>query len=118
MGSGLNQLSIITGKTYSRENKPGREKLTQLCMAYLANFARSGNPNGGSLPKWEPWNPAQGTPKLIILDAGLSDLRISESREMVSRSSVTKLIKSELTEPKLSEILKILSGPFPFGIGK
>lgn len=116
LGMGLNQLSIITGRTFSKDNRPGREKLTGLCMSYLANFARTGNPNGETLPRWEPWNPAARADKYIILDADKNDLRISRSSDILSLNTVIDLIKAELKEPELSEILKTLTGPPPFGL--
>ena len=37
-------------------------------MAYVANFARTGNPNGTGLPVWNPWSNGEAEPKHIILD--------------------------------------------------
>lgn len=117
LGGRGNQLSILTGKTYSRANQSGRAKLSNLCMSYLANFARTGNPNGESLPPWEPWNPEPGAAKYIILDADYRDLRISGSSDTVSVDAVVDLINSELKEPEKSKIMNMLKGPMPFGLG-
>jgi para-nitrobenzyl esterase len=118
LGMGFNQLSILTGRTFSRENLPGRKKLTALCMSYLANFARTGNPNGADLPRWTPWDPLPGAVKLIVLDAGLTDLRLSSLQDIVTENSVIELVKTELKEPELSEVLGKLNGSSMFGAGK
>jgi len=118
LGGKGNQLSVLTGNTYSRANQPGREKLTGLCMSYLANFARTGDPNGESLPTWKAWDPTPGSVKLIHLDAGLTDLRISYGYDTVTLQSIWQLAIAELTEPELGEVLKSLSGSSMFGTGK
>ncbi len=114
LGSRSNQLSLITGRTYTASNRPGREKLSRLCMAYLANFARTGNPNGDGLPRWDSWDPSPGRNKLLILDAGLKDLRISTSKEQVSMRSIREMVVSEFGEPERSWILKNLEGEAVF----
>jgi hypothetical protein len=73
------------------------------------------NPGGAPL-RWEPWNPAARADKYIILDADKNDLRISRSSDILSLNTVIDLIKAELKEPELSEILKTLTGPPPFGL--
>lgn len=118
LGTGLSELSVITGNPFTKENRQGRKKLTDLCMAYLANFAKTGDPNGDNLPVWKPWNPAPGADKLIILDAGLHDLRISALQEAVTYETLLSRINTELKEPRRGEILRILTGPSPLGIIK
>ncbi len=115
LGTGSSQLSMLAGRTFSVQNRPGREKLTDLCMTYLANFARSGNPNGELLPAWITWNPAAGSDKYLILDASFKALRISRGSDIVTLQSVTDLINSDLTEPERTEFLKILSNSRLFG---
>ena len=84
-------------------------------MSYLANFARSGNPNGELLPAWTPWNPATGSDKYLILDASFKDLRISRGSDIVTLQSVKDLINRELSEPERTEFLKVLSASRLFG---
>lgn len=118
LGTGISDLTVITGIAFTKENRPGRKLLTDLCMAYLANFAKTGNPNGSDLPVWKPWNPAPGSNKLMILDAGFSGLRLSASEDIVTFKSLVSQIKAELKEPDRGEILKIVMGPSPLGIVK
>ena len=77
-------------------NKNGREELKRAMMAYLANFARTGNPNSGNRDdgddggeehgdhghgsahplKWEQWSNASGAPKAIVFDADFDHAKI------------------------------------------
>ena len=65
-------------------NQKGRDELKGAMMAYLANFARTGNPNSGdsqhAFPaqrtKWEQWINASGGPKAIVFDADLNHAKI------------------------------------------
>jgi hypothetical protein len=87
-----------------------------LCMNYRANFARSGDPNGESLPYWYPWDKTEGKNKILILDAGLEDLRLSYLKEIITTQGVLDLINFELKEPELGKILSYLDEYIPFGI--
>jgi hypothetical protein len=49
-------------------------------MAYVAQFVRTGNPNGsGNLPDWSPWSNANGASKRILLDANDTEAIIGMS---------------------------------------
>ncbi|MFX1496471.1 MAG: carboxylesterase/lipase family protein [Promethearchaeota archaeon] len=116
LGMGMGSLSVVTGKTHTQHNHPGREKLTDLCMKYLANFARTGNPNGESLPYWPSWESGEGKDKILVLDANIKDLRLSYLKDMISVKSILDLIKFELKEPELGTILSLLNDTIPFGM--
>ncbi len=62
----------------------GRQALSDLMMKYLANFARTGNPNGCGLPRWEKWSNEAGAPKAILFDADAEQALVSMSTEEVS----------------------------------
>src|SRR5690606_6246283 len=54
------------------ENRPSREALSDAMRSYWAAFAANGHPGrglDGSLPEWEPWDPAPGGHKYVILDS-------------------------------------------------
>src|SRR6476620_1910051 len=65
-------------------NQKGRDELKGAMMAYLSNFARTGNPNSGdsqhAFPaqrtQWEQWINASGGPKAIVFDADLDHAKI------------------------------------------
>ena len=109
---------MLIGKTHTKRNRFGREKLIDLSMNYLANFARTGNPNGKTLPNWYPWSNIKGKDKILVLDAGIDDLRISYLNDILTVKSVIELINFELKEPELGKILPYLDEIIPFGVNE
>ncbi len=118
LGMGNSSISMLIGKTRTKRNRLGRERLTDLCMNYLANFARTGNPNGEGLPYWYPWDNTKGKNKILVLDAGIDDLRISYLNDILTVKSVIELINFELKEPELGMILSYLDEMIPFGVNE
>jgi len=112
LGMGGGDIALLTGKTHSKHNQPGREKLTDLCMSYLANFAKTGNPNHDDLPHWPVWDNAEGANKVLVLDAGLNDLRISYLKNKITTQDVVKLVNTELEEPERGLMLKMIDDDF------
>ena len=82
-------------------------------MSYLSNFAKTGNPNGEMVPHWPAWDNTRGKEKILVLDAGFSDLKLSYLREMINVRSVLDLINSELKEPERGKVLAMLNGFIP-----
>jgi para-nitrobenzyl esterase len=115
LGMGVAEIAMLTGKTHTKRNQPGREKLTDLCMNYLSNFAKTGNPNGGDLPRWPAWNNAEGKEKILVLDADFNDLKLSYLSETITVQVVIDLINSELEEPERGNILAMLDDFIPLG---
>ena len=118
LGMDNSSIFMLIGKTHTNRNRLGREKLTDLCMNYLANFARTGNPNGEGLPYWYPWENDKEKDKILVLDAGFEDLRISYLNDILTIKSVIDLINFELKEPELGTILSYFDETIPFGINK
>ena len=118
LGMGSSSIFMLIGKTHTERNRLGREKLTALCMNYLANFARTGNPNGESLPYWHPWDNTKGKNKILVLDADFDDLKVSYLNDILTVDSVVDLINAELKEPELGTILSYLDELIPFGVKK
>ncbi|XP_040109350.1 carboxylesterase 4A isoform X3 [Oryx dammah] len=51
------EIGFIFGSPFSKGHSSSKEKALSLqMMKYWANFARSGNPNGGKLPYWPRYN--------------------------------------------------------------
>ncbi|MFW9827248.1 MAG: carboxylesterase/lipase family protein [Candidatus Thorarchaeota archaeon] len=115
LGMSKSSISMLIGKTHTKHNRLGRERLKDLCMNYLANFARTGNPNGEGLPYWYPWDNTKEKDKILVLDAGTDDLRISYLNDILTVKSVIELINIELKEPELGTILSYLDEMIPFG---
>ncbi len=118
LGMGPSEIAWLVGKTHTKRNRLGREKLMKLCMTYLANFARTGNPNGENLPHWPCWVSTEKKEKIILLDAGFEDLKISYLTDIITIQSIQDLIDTELEEPERGKILSFLDEYIPFGLKK
>ena len=46
---------------------PGRHQVSEHIMDAWARFARTGDPNGGALPTWPAWSPAE--PRLLLMES-------------------------------------------------
>ena len=91
LGTGLSSVSFLTGRFFTSTNEPGRRVLTDAAMRYLAAFARTGNPNdtaGTPLPAWEPWDPADGGFKALVMDVEGTALRFSVLRDTPSLAAI------------------------------
>ncbi len=108
LGTSGSDFVLLIGKTHTKDNQVGREKLKHLCMTYLANFARTGNPNDIDLPNWPAWDNTEGQNKVLVLDAEFNDLRLSYSSEKITVQDVLDLVNSELEEPERGQALSIL----------
>jgi para-nitrobenzyl esterase len=71
-GNFITDKSSLTSFAWSDANRASREPLSNAMMTYVAQFARTGDPNGADtdLPLWSPWSDKQGTPKRMLFDAG------------------------------------------------
>ncbi|MHA2379170.1 MAG: carboxylesterase/lipase family protein, partial [Candidatus Thorarchaeota archaeon] len=112
LGMGVADIALLIGKTHTKDNQPGREELTDLCMTYLANFAKTGNPNDGDLPHWPTWDNTEGKEKILVLDAGIDHLRLSYLSERITIQSVIDHANSELEEPERGYVMRMLGAGF------
>jgi hypothetical protein len=69
-------------------------------VAYLSQFACTGNPNGANtaLPVWHSWSRFTGGPKRILFDTGLTQEKISMSQEELSVAGVRFTLDREPSE--------------------
>lgn len=78
------------------DNEKGRKELQNAMMAYLSNFARTGNPNSGdpnqmfppNNTKWLQWSNAPGDPKAIVFDGDFNQAKITMTNEEVTFTGV------------------------------
>jgi para-nitrobenzyl esterase len=96
---------------FTRQNAPGRKALSGAMMDYLAQFARTGNPNrpGSGLPEWAAWTNVPGAPRSIVFDATADAARISMSGIELTDDGVLAAVSSDLPEPLRTRTLEALS---------
>jgi len=112
-------MGIFQVLLFTRQNEPGRRALSAVMMRYLAQFARTGDPNMANreLPAWEPWSAAPGGPKHIVFDARGDAPAISMSNEELTDQQVMAAASSDLPEPLRSRTLEFLrSSTLPSGV--
>lgn len=74
--------------SFSPENDTeGRVDLQNKMMAYLANFAHTGDPNGDGLTEWTQWE-NEGNSKAIIFNSDFDNATIAMSNEELSVNGV------------------------------
>ena len=91
---------------FSEENRAGREALSRAMMAYMAAFARTGDPNGARarLPAWLPWSNDPGAPRCIQFDVGEDqEPLLRMSAEEFTEEGVKARMAAEVPEPLYSE---------------
>ena len=100
----------MTYWVFTEENRPGREALSDAMMAYVAQLARTGDPNepGANLPEWQPWSNGADEPKCILFDADGDRADIAMSTMELTISGVLATMQSEVPEPLYSEALEYL----------
>ena len=101
----------MTSWVFTEENRPGREALSDAMMAYVAQFARTGDPNepGSDLLTWGPWSNDEGESKCILFDAGYDATDIEMSTVELTQSGVLEAMQSEVPAPLYSEALEYVS---------
>jgi para-nitrobenzyl esterase len=73
---------VFNDLIFREDNRLGREALSDAMMAYIAQFARTGDPNStGSLPEWTPWSNTDGASKRILFDANDTEAIIRMSTD-------------------------------------
>lgn len=104
---------FLTGRLFSPKNLAGRKALSADLMAYLAAFARTGDPNaplpgGGSRPKWEPKTKAPSVAKGLVFDVDGDVPAITPLTEVLTLEGLDAEMKAELKEPLHGEVARRL----------
>jgi hypothetical protein len=72
----------VTNEIFKPSNHPGYDLLSDAMMAYVAQFARTGDPGDAGGVQWFPWSTfPPGGWKRILFDADTTDVLIEMSRE-------------------------------------
>jgi len=87
----------LFGLPFTPENEGGRVALQHIMMDYLANFLRSGNPNGEGLPTWKAWDAAATGDKAISFNADMNQALVDMSGPDLTVAEVRTAFLSELT---------------------
>jgi len=83
----------LFGYSFTEGNRPGRQALQDAMMTYMAQFARTGDPNEVDLPVWEQWSNNEGEPKAIVFDATTTEANIGMMSEEVTEEGVLEEVK-------------------------
>lgn len=96
----------LFGYSFTEDNRSGREELQTAMMAYLAQFAATGNPNkpGPGLPEWEQWSNITGEPKCIVFDATFTEANIGMMSEEVTQADIQEAV--DKLPPKMQPIVR------------
>ncbi|MFC1889980.1 carboxylesterase/lipase family protein, partial [Thermodesulfobacteriota bacterium] len=91
---------------FTRQNRPGRETLTDAMMSYLAGFVHTGNPNasGRDLPTWGTWTNDEAGPKCVLFNVdGDQALDVRMSTVELTEEGLRERLVQEVPEPLYSE---------------
>ena len=93
---------------FTQGNRPGREALSNAMMEYVAQFARTGNPNrpGTSLIEWSDWSNAPDGPKCILFNVQGDLPSLAMSKVELTAAGVKAKLASEVPEQLYSETLQ------------
>ncbi len=111
LGTDTNTVTLMTGNYYTAKNRDGRRELSAVIMDYLASFAKTGDPNGGTREKrltWVPWSMKEDLPQAIVFDVDGSGPSITVSSETISKESLRDYALREIPEALRSAELKSL----------
>ncbi len=99
---------------FNEENAASRAAMSEVMVSYWSNFARSSDPNGNSLPLWEPWSNAAGGFKAVTLDVVFADNgpRVEPDRTVYTEESVYRDARANLEGEILAEVLRRLDDWF------
>ncbi|HWR12487.1 MAG TPA: carboxylesterase family protein [Rectinemataceae bacterium] len=95
-------------------NDKGRLDLQTKIGSYLANFVRTGNPNGegfgatGELPYWKAWDAGEAQPSFLVLTADSLEAKIRTEEGRTLKSAVLLDIATEGSDSFKEKLQKVL----------
>jgi para-nitrobenzyl esterase len=106
----------LFGYPFVPANEAGRKQLQRAMMKYLANFARTGNPNHHMwyLPRWKQWSNTPGASKAIVFDADFDRAHITMMTDELTIEGVTEAFEAAMTAKNLTAAEKAAARIFQF----
>ncbi len=104
----------FTSIFFNDGNAASRATMSEVMVSYWSNFARTGNPNGNSLPKWEPWSNSPSGSKAVTLDVSYADdsPRVEPDSTVYTQDTVYAAARANLDGDILTEVLRRLDDWF------
>jgi para-nitrobenzyl esterase len=104
----------FTSIFFNDDNATSRATMSEVMVSYWSNFAHSGDPNGNSLPLWEPWSNAEGGFKAVTLDVFYADNspRVQPDPVVYTEQSVYAAANANLEGDILAVVLRGLDNWF------
>ncbi len=99
---------------FSEDNAASRATMSEVMVSYWSSFAANGDPNGNSLPVWEPWSNADNGYKAITLDVNFADdsPRVEPDPTVLTEQDVYAAARANLEGDILAQVLQLLDGWF------
>lgn len=91
----------------------GAKDLSDKLSQYLADFLRTGDPNGTGLVTWKPWESASSGPTQLVADADAQKAVIRMTEERTRYDDVLAAMEADQTLPEADKkhlIEKVLNG--------
>jgi para-nitrobenzyl esterase len=105
---------VYTDLLFSEGNAASRATMSEIMVSYWSSFAHTGNPNGNSLPIWEPWSNAPDGFKAVTLDVSNADdsARVEPDATVYTEEFVYAEAEANLDGEILAEVLRRLDDWF------
>jgi para-nitrobenzyl esterase len=106
--------AAFTDLFFNEGNLASRTTISEVMVSYWSNFARSADPNGNSLPVWEPWSNADNGFKAVTLDVNYADdsPRVEADATVYTEALVYSAARANLEGDILAEVLLLLDNWF------
>jgi para-nitrobenzyl esterase len=97
----------FTAIFFNDGNAASRANMSEVMVSYWSNFAHTGDPNGNSLPVWEPWSNKPDGFKAVSLDVNYADdsPRIEPDATVYTEDSVYATAIANLEGDILAEVI-------------
>ncbi len=107
----------FTNIFFNEGNAASRATMSEVMVSYWSNFVHSGDPNGNSLPVWEPWSNSEGGFKAVTLDVAYADNspRVESDPSVFTEEGVYAAARENLEGEVLAEVLRRLDDWFGRG---